>query len=330
MNTLPTLFCHIDQHSIVLVRGPDAVKFLQGQVTCDIKALTLTPLGNIQQTISTLGAHCTHKGRIVFSFRAVALDNDTVALCIPTNIIDIALAALQKYIVFSKAELIDAQADYMLVGIIGKSSGEDSAQHLINALGISGDEIPTQTNQVVVLANGNGVIICLSEQRYELWLTPSIGQAVIAQSAQETLFDNNTWDWLNISNGIAEIQSQTSESLTPHAINFHNINNTISFQKGCYTGQEVVARMQYLGKLKRQLFLFELPTEYEPFAKEIALKQSLYNAKQQSIGDIVCYATHEGKTRLLANVKVDEVEKNEVYIDDAHQHKLVLLPITNH
>lgn len=316
----PRTYCHINEHCLLLVKGADARKFLQGQVTCDIDELSIKDDGKNRVLSSSLGAHCTHKGRIVFSFRALSLDEQSIALCIPYDMFDIATAALNKYIIFSKAELIDAREQYQLLGI----EGDDLKQTLSSILAT--DTLPSEPNSAIKIEGG--IILCINTNRYELWL--NLKQADKLQtSLTDVAFENNSyWDFANINAGLAEIRAATSGIFTPHAINFHTTANAVSFKKGCYTGQEVIARMHYLGKLKRQLFLFALPSTTPSSLPCIG--DSVYTIeKTQSIGDIILIAQTSKGTHLLASVTVEQAEQDQVFIDQNCAYKLHLLPFNN-
>lgn len=318
-------FCHIDQHHLILVQGPDARKFLQGQVTCDIDQLTIasnnTRGHNIENKLtSSLGTHCTHKGRIVFSFRVLPIDDQTIALQVPMNMVETASAALQKYIVFFKAKIINT-SNYRLYGINGDEVAATLKQWLKT------ENIPQTTN--TALQTSHGIAVCLDDQRYELWLTEE--QANTLQPAIHALLDgeahltNNHWDWLNISAGIPEIRQTSSGVFTPHAINMHNIDKAVSFQKGCYTGQEVVARMQYLGKLKRQMFRFTLELNESIDLSDIKEGNSVFSTEKiQPVGEIVLFAQQEDTLSLLISAAVEQVENDTIYLDNAHTLPLIL------
>lgn len=312
--------CHINNHCLLLIKGPDARKFLQGQVTCDIDQLKITNTNNNQQLNSSLGAHCTHKGRVVFSFRALAIDEQTIALQIPNDIVETATAALQKYIVFSKADIINASEEYRLYGVHG-----DDAISTLQTL-LPANSIPTESNTAT--QSSDGIALCLGDQRYELWLNTKQASQLEQAVTDITLEDCRYWDLLNINAGIAEIRQATSGLFTPHAINFHTTGNAVSFQKGCYTGQEVVARMHYLGKLKRQLFLVEIPTNTLNNTTPVNIGDPVYSqGKDQSIGDIVLMAATDTSTRLLISAAVDSATNNNVFLGSKGQHQLSVLDI---
>jgi folate-binding protein YgfZ len=310
-------FCHLKQHQLLLVNGPDAKKFLQGQVTCDINAL------DEQQNTSVpapFGAHCTHKGRIVFSFRAVQLPSNTdsqeIALSIPRDISDIAHAALKKYSVFSKADINIDNHQYQLFGVNGKNVNVSLQAFVENT-----HAIPTEANTAI--HTSAGTIICIAKECYELWLNTEQARRFTTHMADENILDEEYWNEIKMKAGIADIHADTSGVFTPHALNYHNIGNAVSFSKGCYTGQEVVARMQYLGQLKRQLYLF---TSEEIIPTTLASGDSLYvKDKTKSVGDIAMVSHYNKQTYLLASTIVEHAEKDVVFADTHYEYPLRLV-----
>ena len=303
----------ISDHGIVLVKGADAVKFLQGQVTCDIKAL----LSSSNWRPSSLGAHCTHKGRMLFTFRAFCLDNTTVALIIHRELIPKAMQSLAKYIVFSKAELIDAQTDYQLLGIEG-----DAATTVLE------EYIPNLSDKVdTVSLTDDLAAICLGEKRYEVLFN---SKSDYASSCKNSLCavckseDVNYWTLGNIRSGIGEVRPETVEEFIPQMLNLQAVGNGISFNKGCYTGQEIVARMQYRGKLKRQMYRLRLKLDKLPKPGDPIYSLS----DDEPAGTIVIASVIENYTEILA-VVVNKVivEKSPIYLDKHHQLELELLTI---
>jgi tRNA-modifying protein YgfZ len=328
-------FCHLKQHKLLTVKGPDAKKFLQGQVTCDINTLAKEKNTSVA---APLGAHCTHKGRVVFSFRSVELPTETeiqeIALSIPSDIVDIATAVLKKYSVFSKVDINTDNDHHQLFGVNGKN-----AKSILQTFA-KGENIPVETN--TACHTSAGTIMCIAKECYELWLNTEQAKRFSAHVASEVIqgetilneimLDDEYWDEVKIKNGIAEIHANTSGAFTPHAINYHNIGNAVSFSKGCYTGQEVVARMQYLGNLKRQLYLFTRKTTPSPPSPTtlptdtLSAGGSLYVAnKTQSVGDIVMVSHHKQQTYLLASTKVEYAEKETVFADIDNEYPLQLI-----
>ena len=298
-------FINIENRGLLLVQGSDAKKFLQGQVTCDID-----PLFNAEPSLSTLGAHCTPKGRMLFSFRAFLLDDETIALSMVKSLIADAKKALEKYSVFSKVDITDASDEYRILGFCANNDS--------TAEGLS--ELPTAPNHTLV--NQQGTIIALDEHHFEYILDKASGdQLLLAYPAEVPSID---WEQVKIAAGIAEVTPETVDMFIPQMLNYQAIGTGVSFTKGCYTGQEVVARMQYLGKLKRRLFAFSINQ-----AGVTTLGAPLYTkGSTQSIGNIVAtYQGDNGKTELLAVATEAAVENNSVYLDSDGQQKLQQQPL---
>lgn len=306
-----TGFIDINDHGLLLLKGPDAKKFLQGQVTCDIDELLID---NNNTCKSILGAHCTHKGRMLFSFRACLLDEQTIALSIIKPLLSSALAALKKYSIFSKVELIDASEDYRIIGYIG--SDITSLQAIFNDAAPQAS--PDTPNASIT---DNGLIIRVNPNRYEVWLKHDQFESITNKI--EGLSDNKLWTMANIQDGIGEVYPQTTEEFIPQMLNFQVVGEAISFSKGCYTGQEVVARMKYLGKLKRHMYRFAINND-----QVIDPGAPLYTAeKQQSIGNVVIAAVAGNSQELLAVATEEAVNSDEIYIDPNYQQKLQILKL---
>ena len=295
----------ITDHSVVLVKGIDAVKFLQGQVTCDIQQL----LSSADQRPSTLGAHCTHKGRMLFTFRAFCLDDNTIALVLYRELIPQLMDSLGKYIVFSKAELIDGQQDYQLLGI----QGDILKQYL--------PHLSDTVNQVSL--SDSIAAICLGEQRYELLLdkTKFADENAhfknILYTAWQTA-DLNAWTLENIRSGIGEVRPETVEEFIPQMLNLQSVGDGISFDKGCYTGQEIVARMKYLGKLKRHMYRLQLAADTLPNPGDPIYSLS----SEKPVGTVVMAAHADDAIEVLAVVVNTVLEEEKAYIDKEHQYQL--------
>lgn len=220
------------------ISGPDSVKFMQGQMTCDINTATTDT--------SQLGAACTPKGRIYTSFRLWQQHNDEnpqYLLRMRHDIIESTLSVLGKYIVFFKSKMLDISNDWVGIGIVGKACNTRLEQYF--------GGLPEQQNQVV--QNNQGMLISIPgvRDRYEAWI-PQSQAPTLWQLLAEDATPSGMSEWIlqDIASGIPEISQATLEEFIPQAINYQAVGG-ISFTKGCYTGQEIVARTQYRGKSKR-------------------------------------------------------------------------------
>jgi len=224
--------------SLLNIAGADSAKFMQGQLTCDVNAIT--------PGLSALGAACTPKGRIYTSFRIVQQENcepPSFMLRMRKDVIDSSIATLGKYIVFFKSKMINAADTWVGIGIKGTECDEPLSQFF--------GSIPAEINQVTQNEQGLLVRIPGLDLRYEAWLPVEQAQALWSELST-IVPQQGTFSWLleDIRAGIAEVSAATTETFIPQALNFQAV-NAVSFSKGCYTGQEIVARTQYRGKSKR-------------------------------------------------------------------------------
>ncbi len=178
-----------------------------------------------------------------------------------------------------------------------------------------------ENNQAVT--NSHGSFIRIDDNRAECWLTPEQLKN-LKGTLNNTLAEATQDDWLlsAIRAGFGEVYPQTQSEWIPQMLNYQaNAINGVSFEKGCYTGQEIVARMQYLGKLKRHMYRFSCPQRPTP-------GQELYSqAAKQSIGEVVMASQVGDVIECLAAVTSAAVEANDVYLDADKTVNLDNLPL---
>jgi tRNA-modifying protein YgfZ len=280
-----TQIVKLENTQLLFIKGPDAPKFLQGQVTCDIRELS--------NSVTRIGAQCNAKGRILLSFRALQMDEEIIALRIPKLMLEHAYKSLGKYIVFSKAKL-HSNNEYQLFGLFGKDA-QSIVSNFFNKLPVE--------NEGWIETDGN-YVIQLDENRFECWVSSKN-----TQSFQEQIEDQakpselKSWDLLNIQSGIADVHPETIEIFTPQEINYQLVNG-INFRKGCYTGQEIVPRIHYRGKLKRQMYRFRLKTSQLPLLGSALISTDT----QQNVGHIVnAVYINNDEVELLASLLEEQV-----------------------
>jgi tRNA-modifying protein YgfZ len=299
-----TYFMPLLEQGVLAVEGPDAGKFLQGQVTCDTREL--------EQYQTLLGAQCNLKGRMLLCFRALQVEPEKILLRMNKELISNAFASLSKYIVFSKAKMVDRNQDYRFIGICGSKA----AQILLNLLNIE-----IENDNEWKLTNEN-IVIRINQNRYECWLTTNNADSISMQLSKLChLADQRLWTLLNIQAGLGDITTATADKFTPQAINLQLVNG-VNFRKGCYTGQEIVARLHYRGALKRHMYRFEFTlVNDEPPTPGM----ELFNSENKAVGEIVI-AAHKSTSlgELLANVLDEELQN--LYLPNNPQ-KLRLLPL---
>ncbi|PHN18900.1 folate-binding protein YgfZ [Pseudomonas sp. ICMP 460] len=282
-------FCALSHEGVLAVRGADAAKFLQGQLTCNLNYLS--------DTQASLGARCTQKGRMQSSFR-ILLQGDGVLLAMATELLEPQLADLKKYAVFSKSRLTDESAAWVRFGL-------SQADHALASLGL---DLPAETDSVV--RTETFIALRVSPGRAELWVPIEQAEAVrnsLATQLQHA--DLNDWLLGQIRAGIGQVMPQTRELFIPQMLNLQAVGG-VSFKKGCYTGQEIVARMQYLGKLKRRLYRLSVNAAELP-EPGTALFSPSHNS---SIGEVVIAAKADQSIELLAVLQAEAADSGKVCV----------------
>ena len=295
-------FCTLSHEGVLAVRGADAGKFLQGQLTCNLNYLS--------DTRASLGARCTQKGRMQSSFR-ILLEGDGVLMAMASELLEPQLADLKKYAVFSKSKLTDESAAWVRFGI----------DHGDAALGSLGLELPAETDRVV---RSDGLIaIRVSPDRAELWVSADQAGAIKGKlSALLAEGDLNQWLLGQIRAGIGQVMPGTRELFIPQMLNLQAVGG-VSFKKGCYTGQEIVARMQYLGKLKRRLYRLQLDASELPEPGT----QLFSPSHGSSIGEVVLAAHGGQQIELLAVLQAEAAEAGDLHVGAVDGPALHLLDL---
>lgn len=223
----------IDLIDLGLIRasGKDAKRFLQGQLTCDLEEI------NANQ--SRLGVHCDVKGRVIANFRLFFFQNDYYFL-LQHSTLPLLLTSLQKYAVFSKVTLRDVSQDWQKTGLYETTEKNLSTKQKL-----------TQENNVAV--SDHTLSLSISGPVPRIILLAPINEQTHLSNHKFEQQGVNYWHLLDIMAGIPTVYPETSGQFTPHQLNFPEIGG-VSFNKGCYIGQEIVARTHYLGKSKSRLY----------------------------------------------------------------------------
>lgn len=234
----------LPHYEFIEVSGPDARNFLQGQVSCNVDLLS--------ETRSLPGALCNLKGRVVADFRLVQ-SGDAFLMQTTAGMAEKITSTLARYAVFSKVELRQIRPP-LVIGIQGNEYD--------GALTRFFPELPATVNACAV--STQMCLLRLSGNRQELWC---LDEAVIPP-ARELLGEwraepGQDWIAAELEGGVVHVSPETSEIYTPQLLNY-DISGVINFSKGCYTGQEVVARMHFRGKPKKRMFLFSGDQEFSP------------------------------------------------------------------
>ena len=219
----------LPQWAHLLFEGPDAMTFLQGQLSSDVRALTP---GAMQHS-----SYSTPKGRMLASMRVLCLHEGRYLLQLDADLADDILLRLKKFIL--RAKVSASRSDWQALGCFGSQ-----LQDLH-----SGWIWPEQNEHAHVQTQGAWAR--LTEQRAMLIAAP---EALLAfwQATNYALAPAQAWDWLDIQAGVGRVTPATAEQLVPQMANLDCLGG-VSFSKGCYPGQEIVARTRYLGKVKKRM-----------------------------------------------------------------------------
>lgn len=282
-------------HRLITAAGPDAQAFLQGQTTCDLRRL--------EQNDLLLGAHCNPKGRMISSFTVAQNATGTITLRLRASIAESALGALKKYIVFSKATLDEDER--IGIALLGEPD---------SALGLPQPAEPGRT------ASADGLTVLRHPgDLWELWLSVDAARELWPQLRQSfNPCGTAELDRHFIQQGIAEVHSATQEAFIPQMFNLQLI-DAISFKKGCYTGQEIVARMQYRGQVKKHTYraVLEKPDDVEVGA-------DIHDSTtKKSVGTIVGSACGVGFSELLIVTGANTYGTETEALTTDGQHKKV-------
>jgi len=286
IRTTDTWVSALDDMGALAVTGPDAANFLQGQLSCDV--------AKIANNFASPGSHCNPQGRMISNFRLFSPAQDHYVLAMRDELCDIAQKALQKYIVFSKATLQRVDGLFAL-GL----HGPEASNIVTHIFGSS----PSSRNSSVQNSAGCAIQIDELAQSFELYLDPSNSDnlKIILQSALPC--DKVYWEQQRLLNGLWYIGATQSGEHIPLVAALDKIEG-ISFKKGCYTGQEIIARMHYRGKAKRHVVALSCAPEHA-----IELGQKVFDTQaEKDMGEIVAIARTKNLTTLLAILNLPENE----------------------
>ena len=229
----------LDHYEFIRISGADSISFLQGQLSCNTELLS--------ENRSLVGALCNLKGRVIADFRLLQHGEDILMQCAQGMAAKV-LATLSKYAVFSKVELTQLEnqsaSTPRVLGMLGGVS------EVVAVLGL---ELPDSDNGVSSSADYSVVSISGAAERIEIWMhNEAAAQQVLgAMQAEQLSTDLDAWHSADIEAGIVHVTPALSEEFTPQLLNY-DLSGLIDFKKGCYTGQEIVARMFYRGTPKRR------------------------------------------------------------------------------
>ncbi|PLY15171.1 MAG: folate-binding protein [Sedimenticola sp.] len=290
--------------SLTRISGVDAQGFLQGQFTNDVR--------EVSAAHSQMSSFCTPKGRMLANF-LFFMHGDDYMLQMPVETQAPLLKRLPMFILMSKVTVSDASDELVRIAIAGHSA-PDRLKDIFS-------QVPARDGQC---QHENGITLIRipgSPARFEI-----VGEAQQISEIWTKLSETATpasprhWELLDIRAGIPSIQTETIEAFVPQMVNMQLIDG-VSFTKGCYTGQEVVARMKYLGKLKRQMFLAQVDTDQLPKPGDSLSSET--SESGQGAGKVVnAQLSPDGGVELLAVVEISSREADDLHLGDLNGPRL--------
>jgi folate-binding protein YgfZ len=302
--------CDLSSLGLLQIGGADAADFLQGQFTNDIHAVT--------EQQSQLSGYCTPQGRLLANFRIFRREQDFF-LQLPLELLPAFQKRLSMYILRAQVRIADLSDRLVRIGLAGECAAALLADRFPG--------LPDQPNAVLHPQEWTLLRLPGAVPRFEI-IAPA-GQMIPLWEhcrAQAAPADPDYWPLLEIRAGIPTVYTATVEAFVPQMINLHRVNG-VSFSKGCYVGQEVVARMKYLGKLKRRMHLARVTCASAPLpGDELYADQTTQSG--QGAGTVVdARPSGDGNWELLAVVEDASFGQGRLHLEDSNGPVLEFLEL---
>lgn len=280
------ILCDLSHIGLISVNGGDAEAFLQGQLSNDLK--------QVSGTQAQLSSYSSPKGRAITTFQ-VALHQGTYYLSLSGDLLEPVLKRLRMFVMRSQVSLADATDSLVHFGY----SDPDGEARLSAIIGT----IPMKPMDVVQSGNLTIIRQAAPVPRFEILGQPDDAKALwTALGVNAAGVGRGAWDYYDVEAGIPHVTAASTEAWVPQMMNLH-LTDSISFSKGCFPGQEVVARLKYLGKNKRQTYRLAIDSVEMP-----AIGTVVKNADDAEAGKVLNTALNpDGKVEVLAVMKTAEV-----------------------
>ena len=281
--------------------GADAASFLQRQLTNDVE--------HMRAAEARLAGYCTAQGRLLASF-LMWKSGDEIILQLPLELQPTIQKRLQMYVLRDKVKITDAGADKVLLGLGGTAAADALAPWFATIPSEAYAKVDGEHGSLIRVADAFDV------PRYQ-W----VGSAEIIAQAWPLLLTslkplaNNAWRLTDIDAGIPQITAATQEKFVAQMVNFELIGG-VNFKKGCYPGQEVVARTQYLGKVRRRMMAASITLQ----SGEVAAGTDVYSSDDpsQPYGTIVnAERSSPDQINCLVSIRVPVANGITIHLDSA-------------
>ena len=285
------------------ISGDDASSFLQGQFTNDVNLVSADQ--------AQLSAYCTPKGRMLAIFYLCRWQNDYVLIC-PADIAESFMQRLKMYIMRSKVSIAEA-SDEILLGIIDPEQTLQS--QIFSSSYVTTDDTDKQHSYVAACTDDYLCFTLPGPSNRNLMLCKSDASDEITQSLQkiEHVFPESVWKQMDIMSGLPFVDVDTQELFVPQMTNMELIEG-VSFSKGCYPGQEVVARLHYLGNANRRMFQFSCHSD-----KDLTTGEDIVSTlSDKAIGKVLSVEkTSEQDWIGLAVLRIENIQEDGLQCKDS-------------
>ena len=300
--------CH---RAVIAVSGPDARTLLQGQLTNDVE--------EVSESRTQLSAWCSIKGRVLALFR-IWQRGEVHYLELPAELRDTIAARLRMYVLRARVSIADGSEDGIRFGVSGPRVAE----------GLAAETGPLPHQPDLASRSDGCTVIRLRGDRPRFQVVAPLERALALWEHCRSVavpVGGPAWDLLDIRAGMASIPASLSDRFLPQMLHLQAV-NALSFTKGCYAGQEIIARTQYLGRLKRRLHRASLEVS-EPAAPGDPLYAGSGGRDRQPVGQVINAAPSEHRQRweLLAVINDEAASAAALRLHHALGSPLELQPL---
>ena len=302
-------FAALSDFGLIAASGEDAASFLHSQLTNDVQTLN--------GDNARLAGYCTAKGRLLATMLTWRTGED-ILLMLPRELLPAIQKRLQMFVLRAKVKLRNASNDYAILGLVGAFKAPDLGAYLPEQNVSPYAKQDSESGTLIRLPDADGVprSLWIADPAQAIAAWPMLVETMKPASAA-------SWRLTEIEAGIPWVVSATQEKFVPQMINFELVGG-VSFKKGCYPGQEIVARSQYLGKLKRRMLPARLSAESVAAGMEIYAE----NDPAQPCGMIVnAERGVDGEVDCLVELKIAEAADSAIRLGAADGPLLRFLPL---
>ena len=311
---LPSGVAKLEHLGIIRVTGADAASFLQGQLTNDVQLQKLEE--------SRLAAFCNAKGRMQASFivyKRPAVDatqtTPDIYLICSRDILAPTLKRLSMFVMRAKTKLTDVSAEFAIFGLTGNA-----------ILSIAIESINTPATVIFNIATIIALHPAMGQSR-ALYISPIDDAAPVGD-----VLSTELWNWGEVHAGIATITAPVVEAFVPQMLNYESVGG-VNFKKGCYPGQEVVARSQFRGTLKRRAYIVQIDASSDKDSQPVVGNEVFHESDtEQPCGTVVQVAANPSfypNSGISAIVSIQVVAANggKLTLGSASGANITLLPL---